>query len=236
MRKQAVRAVRFVALVGALVGLPAVVLAAEVRGSLRVANDLPSMLHPRESTDQASRSHYWEEWNGVIDLREPRLDPSRELAVVLTGSAPQVGEGQPSFQIQNGGLNPATLVVRVGSRFEIRNADGLAYELEAEGNSDFAPLQTAPGNTRPITLSEAGSWEIRDRVYPHVRGHVVALPDLVASAQLDSNGAFVFRAVPAGTYQLHVYQGAQELASQEVVVEEGRDLQVSPLAVQAASH
>src|SRR6185369_17432973 len=60
--------------------------AGDVHGTLTVPSDLPSMTPPPASAEAAARVRYWEEWAGLIDPRPTRVDPSREIAVVLTGA------------------------------------------------------------------------------------------------------------------------------------------------------
>lgn len=217
----------------AVVVVPAAVVALDVRGTLQVPSDLASMT-PQPTDAERARQRYWEEWNGVLDPRAPRLDAPRELAVVLTGAGPVSTGEQPPFRIHNGSLAPATIVARAGTAISIRNDDGIAYEIFADGNTDFGPIQTAPGNARPVTLTAPGSWPVRDRVHPHVRGHVHAVADLVARAFVERDGSFVFRGVTAGTYTLRVFQGERELSSQEITVPEGGTFTVPPLSLSAA--
>lgn len=186
-------------------------------------------------TDEAqARLRYWEEWNGFLDPRPTRVDPSREIAVVLTGEGALSEADQPPYRIHNGSLQPATVVVRVGSGFQIRNEDGCSYEIYAEGLEEIGPVQTAPGNARPLTVSAAGHWPLADRNYPHVRGHLHAIPDLVARAQVDAQGGYTFHAVAPGSYVLHVYHGDHEASSQPVTVTDGT-LTVPAIQVQAAT-
>jgi hypothetical protein len=225
---------RSVPIVLAILAVPTAVLAVDVRGSLTVASDLPSLI-PAPTDAQRLRARYWEEWNGVVALRQPRLDVARELAVVLTGTGPAADGEQPPYRLHNGSLSPATMIVRAGTALQIRNEDGLAYELFADGNDEFGPISTAPGNVRPITIASPGNWPVRDRSQPHVQGHLHALPDLVARAFLESNGNYSFRGVAPGSYRLRVFHGARELASQEVNVVEGSALQVPAIALSAAT-
>jgi hypothetical protein len=217
-----------------VVGVPTAVWAVDVRGTLAVPSDFASMTPPLTDA-QLARARYWEEWNGVLEPLTHQLEIAREFAVVLTGDGP-VSEGeQPPFRLHNGTLFPATLVVRVGAGFQIRNDDGVSYELYAEGNDEFGPVQTAPGNARPVTISSAGNWPVRDRIHPHVRGHIHALPNLVARAFLDSDGTFTFRGVRPGSYRLHVFHGAREVTSQEITIPEGGSFQAPAISVMPRS-
>jgi hypothetical protein len=216
----------------ALLVVPTVVLAVDVRGTLTIPSDYAAQVAPEA---EPQRARYWEEWNGVLEARAPRIDVQRELAVVLTGPGAASDGEQPPFRLHNGSLAPSTIVARAGTAIQIRNDDGVPYELFAEGNAELGPIQTAPGNARPVTLAEPGNWPIRDRVHPHVRGHLHALPDLVARATVEPSGAYTFRGVAPGTYQLHVFHGPREVVSQEVVVPEGGQLTVPAIQLQAAA-
>ncbi len=209
-------------------------LAGDIHGTLTVPTDLPSITPPPASDEAAARVRYWEEWNGLIDPRPTRVDPAREIAVVLTGEGALVEANQPPYRLHNGSLVPETVVVRVGSAFQIRNDDGCSYELFAPGLEEIAPVQTAPGNARPLTVSAAGHWPLAERNYPHVRGHLHAIPDLVARATVEPSGAYVFHGVPAGAYVLHIYHGDHEVSSQPVTVGESA-LTIPAIQVQAAA-
>lgn len=206
------------------------VLAGDVRGALSVPAELPSMMATPSDAD-AARARYWEEWNGFLEPRPARVDAPRELAVVLTGGESSTGE-QPALRLFNGALFPSTLVVRVGVATPLRNDDACPYEIFAEGLDELGPVSTAPGNARPLTLSTAGHWTLRDRNFGHVTGVIHALPDLVARAFVEPNGGYVFRDVPPGSYTLHVYQGDVEVApAQPVVVGDARELSIAPITL-----
>jgi hypothetical protein len=207
--------------------------AGDVHGTLTVPADLVSIT-AAPTGEAAGRARYWEEWNGIIDPRPTRVDPSREIAVVLTGEGALVENDQAPYRIHNGGLQPATMIVRVGTAFQVRNDDGCSYELFAEGLDEIAPLATAPGNARPLTISAAGHWPLAERNYPHVRGHLHAIPDLIARATVEANGNYTFRGVPAGSYVLHVYHGDHEVSSQPVTVTDAA-LTIPAIQVTAAA-
>src|SRR4249920_1012920 len=76
-------------------------LAGDVHGTLTVPTDLVSIT-PAPSDEAATRMRYWEEWNGLIDPRPTRVDPSREIAVVLTGEGAMSETEQPPFRFHNG--------------------------------------------------------------------------------------------------------------------------------------
>lgn len=207
--------------------------AVDVRGTLRVPSEYGE---PAEaSEEEQARHHYWDEWNGFLDPRERGFDAARDLAVVLTGEAP-MAEEQPGFRIANGGLWPSTLVERAGATMRIQNTDPVVHQLYAEGHPELTPTPTSPGLTRQLVVAEAGDWAIQDQVYAHVGGHLHVLPDLVARAEIASDGSYRFRNVPPGTYTLKVFHGAQLLHTQEgVEVPDGRELTLEPIPIGAAN-
>ncbi len=215
----------------ALVAAPLVVHAGDVRGTLTIAADygVPTVAE----TDAArSRARYWEEWNGVLDARPPRIDAAREIAVVLTGSGPPADD-QPPVRLLNGSLLPSTVVARAGTQLRIQNLDGIEYFVYAEGNDEVAAQQTAPESVRPVTLTATGNWPLRDRTYGHVQGHLHVIPDLVARGEVTADGHYVFHGVAPGTYHLHVFRGAHEIADPQEVVVTDAPLTVPAIAVRA---
>ncbi|GAB4211953.1 MAG: hypothetical protein OHK0013_34160 [Sandaracinaceae bacterium] len=220
-----------VAAVSAVTLAAASAFAGDIRGSLSVPTDFPSMV--TAPTDaEAARLRYWEEWNGFLEPRPRRVDAAREIAVVLTGSgAPSTGE-QPALRLHNGGLSPSTVVVRVGVATPLRNDDACAYEIFAQGNDEIGPVQTAPGNARPLSVSAPGHWPLADRNLAHVRGHLHALPDLISRAFVEPSGGYVFRNVEPGSYTVHVFQGEHEVGPpQQVTVGDAREVAVAPIAL-----
>jgi len=205
--------------------------AVDVRGSLRIPSEYGA---PQPESAQARElNRYWDEWNGFLDPRPRRFDPSRELAVVLTGPGELAAE-QPGFAIANGGLRPCTIVERAGANLSIANNDPVTHQLFAEGLADFGPTPTAPGLARQQRVAEAGAWPLRDQRYSHVTGHLHVLPDLIARAAVQRDGTFLFRGVAPGAYTLKIFHRERELHTAQVTVPEDRELVVDPIAIGAA--
>ncbi len=201
--------------------------AGEVRAKLQWPSALP------EAIASAPPKAYWEEWNGLLPPAPPRFDPGRHLAVVLRGpsrDAPKGCEGA----LRGGGLYPETLLVRAGTELRIVNTDGTPHELFAEELEGFGPLSTAPGNARTVPVPEAGKWAVADRRFPHVRGHLVALPDLVACGQIDARGEVRFEDIQPGRYTLEVYLDGEAVLRRSLQVPAEGTLQLpDPLPLPA---
>jgi len=216
-----------VAAVGALLGIAVGTTAAAVpiRGSVQLPRDFAP---PSEARENGPAGFYWEEWNGVLDLRPPRLDVEREIAVVLTGEGDSPGS---DFQLSGGALRPSTMVARSGDMLRIANTDPCAHELFADGIEGLAVLQTAPGNARTLALTQVGHWLIQDRLYPHVKGYLHVIADLVARGTVQQDGRYAFSDVAPGGYTLKVFYRDRMVHSQRVEVEEGRELTIEPVAL-----
>lgn len=221
LRRRPGKVVGVAALVGILAAT-ASVFAVPVRGTLEGTRDLGSAA--------TVPNQYWSKIrNGAVDVRDDRIDPRRELAVVLTGEG-----GDPvgcDYGLDGGDLMPRTIVVKAGTTLRIVNSDGCSHELEAEGIEGFSALSTAPGNARAVPIPSAGNFALTDRLYPHISGHVHAIADLVACGTIEASGAFAFEDVPVGTYTLKVFRGDREVASAPVEVGEAGPVTLEPISL-----
>lgn len=175
-----------------------------------------------------AHTSYWDVWNGALLHRRTPFNAARHLAVILT--RPNARAPRTNFRLVNGQLSSATLVAPVGGTLRIRNDDPFVYELGAENLSGFPFAETAPGNVRTVELpDQPGHWEVQDRSLPHVRAHLHVVADLAARAQLQRDGRFVFRNVPAGSYRLKVLDGARTAHEEGVEVGDQRELTLNPI-------
>jgi len=191
--------------------------AGDVTGTITVAADFGT----EEPDEGAPRDHGWEEWNGLLPIAPLRFRTQDEISVVLVGEAeaPPIG---CAYALRGGGLAPATIVVRTGTDLDIANHDGCAHELYVDDIEGFSAGPVAPGSGRTARMPrEAGVFTIRDALYPHVRGHLHVISDLVACARLEPSGAYRFTDVEPGEYTLRAYHRAEVISERTVVVEAG---------------
>jgi len=176
-----------------------------------------------QSESQPRRSYYWELENGFMEVSRDRIDATRELAVVLLGNNAPKEKQRVQIELYGGSLLPSTVVVQKGSTLRIYNKDEIAHELYAKGLKQFGPEATSPRAIRSIELSEAGNWQLLDRIVTHVRGHLYVLPNLVAVAKVEGNGAYTFNDIEPGTYKLKVFHGAKTLVEKPIEVPPKQD-------------
>jgi hypothetical protein len=211
--------------------------AAQVSGKLLLVSLEPSA----HATREPAGSYNWELENGFKEVRPDRVDARRELAVVLLGDAPGTAaepkEDTTRVEVafSGGGLLPSTIAVRAGTTLMIRNDDEIAHELYAPGLTGLSAEPTTARGRRSVSLKAPGSWPLRDRLVPHLSGHLHVLPDLVAVATIDGSGQFSFSDVPPGNYTLKVFHGERVLVSAPVELAT-RSLTLDPITLGAASN
>lgn len=204
-------------------------IASSVRGTLLLGAYRPS---PDPETPAAPS--YWELENGFKEVAQDRVDPTRELAVVLVGEGASAA-GTVEVAFRGGGLLPATIAVRTGTTVRLRNDDEIAHELYAVGLEGFSREATSPRGVRSVNLRSAGHWLLRDNLVIHVLGHLHVIDNLIATGKVESDGRYTFSDVAAGNYTLKVFHGANEIASQAIEVADKKDLSIDPITLTAAA-
>lgn len=199
--------------------------AVDVKGTVR------SDESAKQSSVQAVRQPYWQEWNGFIEPKKASVDFGREVAVVLVG--PESARDATVVDLSQGTLTPSTIVAQHGTPLRIRNQDDFAHKLSAPKLEKFDAVETSPGQSREVQLLQTGVFELADQLAPHVHGYLHVLPKVSAVAHPTGDGGFVFKDVRPGSYTVKVFRGARELRSEELEVKEGRDIVVGPFAVDA---
>lgn len=182
-----------------------------------------------DAAERTRRDHYWNVWAELLDPAAARVPTEREVSVVLTGNANPRSRGC-SYRIEGGDLLPRTLVAQANTRISLENRDGTAHRIYSDALPGMTALRTAPGRAREVAVPDAGSWELRDREYPQLVGHLVSIPDLVACATVTTRGEWRFTDVAAGTYVLKVYRGGREAhAAPLTVAASAREVVVEPI-------
>lgn len=199
--------------------------AGDVRGSVRSREEV------KTKTVEAVRAPYWQEWNGFIDPKKASVDFAREVTAVLIGQV--ATRDATTVLLRDGTLSPSTIVAQHGQPLRIRNEDDFAHELYVEGLKTFDAKATSAGQTRTIQMDQTGSFVVRDKLAPHVRGHLHVVAKFTQTVNPSADGTFAFKEVPPGKYTLKVYRGANEVSTSELEVTGSRELVIDPIALDA---
>jgi hypothetical protein len=180
----------------------------------------------KRDQEQGTKLYYWEEWNGYVQPRAPKVDLAREYVVALcvkqgsvpATSAPSARAPETRVDLWGGVFYPSTVVAPARSKLIVRNQDAFEHVLSAEGRTDLPPMPLSSGGERTLNTGAEGTWVLRDRADANVTAHVHVRQDIVATASLDKQGAFTLPDVPPGAYVLKVFRDGRELVSQVVSV------------------
>jgi len=181
------------------------------------------------SSEPSGQDYYWKVWNGALPEQRDKNDHSDVLAV-LTGkfTRPPIG---CSFAFRGGGLDPSTIAARSGTTVRVENRDAFTHELSVDGLPGFTPLESGPGKARAVPVPAGGPWQVGDRIYGHITGHLHSMRELVACATVTASGKFRFDNVPPGPYSLRILRGSEQVAMRRVTVPAGKTLKVDALSM-----
>jgi hypothetical protein len=181
------------------------------------------------SSESSEQDYYWKVWNGALPEQREKNDHSDVLAV-LTGkfTGPPIG---CSFGFRGGGLDPSTIAARSGTTVRVENRDAFTHELSVDGLPGFTPLESGPGKARAVPVPAGGPWQVGDRIYGHINGHLHSMRELVACARVTASGRFRFDNVPPGPYSLRILRGSEQVATRRVTVPASKTLKVDPLSM-----
>jgi len=152
----------------------------------------------RVITENASSHAGAREKSHIVVWLEP-MDPKSEPPVQ------SVTEQHISLTQKNKSFDPHLLVVRVGSVVDFPNRDPFFHNVFSlfDGKRFDLGLYEA-GTTRHVRFDRAGVCYIFCNIHPEMSA-VVIVVDTPYYAVASGSGSFSIPAVPAGRYQLHVW-------------------------------
>lgn len=181
-------------LTGALAWAPLQAMAAPVKGTVSLPDDLKS---------GRRFEGYWRVENGIVPIAPA---PNRgDTVVVLTGIKGQAPAAK-TVTVDINGLQgvPSTVVIGENSVVEFKNSDKVPHDLSIPDQPSLMPLQRlAPGGVRRQRFLVAGGYTVRCAEYPHMLISVVVVGS-PHFAQTDDKGGFKFDA-PDGKATLKVW-------------------------------
>jgi plastocyanin len=181
--------------------------AARVTGKIVISPELLESITALErKTAESGRAYYWNEPNGIAPVRPPQIDPSSDIAVVVTKEgAPSPGPDELStVKVRAGSMEPRVITTRPGSTIRFRNVDPLDHELYSPNLPNFRPEHQSNGAFRPIEFSEEGIFEIKCKLFSHFKAYVVVTKStFIVPVQKD--GSFSLSDLQDGKYILKVF-------------------------------
>ncbi len=205
---------------------------ADVRGTLTGIDTVTPTPPPDTGT---RRMFYWELPNTAIGVLRPHVNPESDLAVVMTGDGVQESTHPVSFPVAGGRCRPGTAVIAPNGVLRIQNQDWFPHEfyaVQAGQTAAIAAVQaepTAPRSERQVQIPEAGVYEIRDRISPLFRCHVLVGNGQGRVVSPGADGAFRFSPVPDGTYTVRVYFEGRQIAETTVTMLHDREVTIPPI-------
>lgn len=171
------------------------------------------------------------ELRGVSVPAKPRSANSSgfagKVAVWLEApNAPAPPAVQSTMRQRDRRLEPALLIVPVGSTVDFPNLDPIFHNIFSLSAARSFDLGYYPeGKSRKVVFSRAGIVQVYCHIHPEMYG-VVVVTSSRWSAQPSSDGAFSWQGVPAGKYRLMVWHKSAGLISKHVTVPESGTVRV----------
>ena len=148
----------------------------------------------------------------------------RNAVVWLTSPPPGAKPAaQASVTIDQKQCNfaPRVVVVPVGGTVDFLNSDRLLHNIHSQSKANQSFNRTQPkGRAIPITFSKSEIVKIDCDLHSWMRAWVV-VAEHSFYAITGANGEFTLGSVPAGTYQLSIWQEALGTVTKDVTVGEG---------------
>lgn len=153
----------------------------------------------------------------ITERNEAPGDPSR--AVVWVEGAAAAGEPATRAEIvmKNKTFEPGLVVVAAGSTVSFPNADPILHNVfSVSGENRFDLGLYGRGGGREVVLRQPGVVRVYCNVHPKMEAFVVVTSG--AAARVHPDGTFEIAGVPAGRYELVVWDERGGRASQPVEV------------------
>ena len=156
--------------------------------------------------------------SGSVDAR-----PSKFLkdTIVYVKAVPGAKVAPKTFEIDQKGMefDPHIVLIAVGDSVKFHNHDKVDHNVSSPaGGYDLGTWGT--GGTKDHVFKTEGVFEQTCKIHPEMLAYVFVGQNRLA-AQVDDKGNFTITGVPAGTYELDVWNPKLKAAAQKVVVTDG---------------
>jgi hypothetical protein len=178
---------------------------------------------------QGNRPYHWNVPNGILAVKSPRVKLNSDIAVVVSkpGTPAPNPEKLRTVKVHAGAMEANVIVTRPGSTLRFRNVDPYDHELYSPQMAGFKAERQSNGSFRPIEFKTEGVFEVRCKLMPHFRAHVV-VTKAYRMAAVKSDGSFALDAMEPGKYTLKVFYGGQWIHKQTFTIsaKQRRELKV----------
>lgn len=125
-------------------------------------------------------------------------------------------------------FTPHILPVLKGTTVDFTNDDTVIHNVFAPpGSAEVFNLGTyGVGVTKTVTFNHLGEVPLLCKVHAEMSGFIIVLQNPYYTLTKNKTGNFEIQGVPPGTYQLKVWNEKLKEASQQVVVEAGKTVNV----------
>ncbi len=172
----------------------------------------------RSETDKAC---YWNEPNGMISVRAPRVNLTNDIAVVIeaTDGAGVQPDELSTVKVLTGTMEPKVVAVRPRSTIRFQSVDPFDHELYSPKKEDFRPERQSTGAFRPIEFAKPGIYPVRCKLMPNFEGYVVVSP-AAHVVEVRADGTFMINDLPVGKYVIKVFYGGSWIHQQRFGIED----------------
>lgn len=199
-------------------------LATKVTGKILVTKEFREALTEAKKGGESSRLEgYWNEPNGIIPVLPPRIDPSRDLGVVIfkEGAKPPGPNPLETVKVRAGGMDRSVIVTRPKSTIRLRSVDPFDHELYSPEIDSFRPERQAKNAFRPIEFPAEGVYHLRCKLMPHFNAFVL-VTNATLVVEVDRKGSFTLEDVEPGNYTIKVFHGGKWVHEQKFEVEDNK--------------
>ena len=176
---------------------------------------------------ESHREYYWNEPNGIIPVKPPVVDPSKDIAVVIfkEGASDPGPDELFTVKVHAGSLEQNVIVTRPGSTLRFLNVDPFDHELYSPKLIGFKPERQSNGAFRPIQFSQEGVFAVQCKLMPHFSGHVV-VTKATYIAEVRKDGTFATGDLKPGNYTAKVFFDGKWIYKRSFKIEGEREMKL----------
>jgi len=193
-------------------------LAEDLEGRIILSNNF---LKAVRYTPDRSPDFYWNEPNGILNVREPGISFADEFAAVLIPPSATVAppDNLLSISIKNAEIEKEIITVHKGTTIRFRNEEPFVHELYSPDIPDFQPEMQSTNAVRQIVFDTLGAYEIRCRRMPHILSYVLVLASPFI-LDISKDGSFAISNIVPGQYTLKIFFKGQWIHEEIVEIKE----------------